>query len=157
MRTVNISEWKQALHDHSQLWCHNCPNPKGQSWTKGSAHNFEWKGAVSGKSILETHHLCGLCLEVSTTWKQPELRTSPAWVLHQSAPKVARRFGSGKQRGDPYLAQTLPTCSCRQAALSSLPLSLAVFSKECWNFMSPCSIHPLFFQVSYAPSFILLS
>lgn len=93
---MNISEWKQALRDHSQLWCHNCPNPKGQSWPKGSAHNFEWKGDVSGKSILETHHLCGLCLEVRTTWKQPELRRSPAWVLHQSAPKVARGFGSGK-------------------------------------------------------------
>lgn len=93
---MNISEWKQALRDHSQLWCHNCPNPKGQSWPKGSAHNFEWKGDVSGKSILETHHLCGLCLEVRTTWKQPKLRRSPAWVLHQSAPKVARGFGSGK-------------------------------------------------------------
>lgn len=112
-----------------------------QSWTKVSVHNFERKGAVSRKNHLENSSFMWFvsgsvyCLEV------PQ-KHSP--VLQHSAPKVAGGFGSGKQRGDSHLAHTLPTCSCRQASLSSLLLPLAVFSKECWNFMSSCSIHPLF-------------
>lgn len=154
--TVKIYEWRQGLEamparllwqsvtltagpdhsDRSQPQHHNCPKlNKGkcsQFWTEGSCfqenhlENSSFMWFVSGSVY---------CLEV------PQ-KHSP--VLQHSAPKVAGGFGSGKQRGDSHLAHTLPTCSCRQASLSSLLLPLAVFSKECWNFMSSCSIHPLF-------------
>lgn len=136
--------------DHSQPRHHNCPKLNkskcSQFWMEGSC--------FQEKIILRIHNLCGLCLEVCTAWKY---HRSPAQVLHHSAPKVGGGFGSGEQRRDSNLALTLPTCSCRQASLSSLPLPFAFVSKECWNFMSSCSIHPLFFQVSYAPSFVLSS
>lgn len=142
---MNISEWRQGQEaspvPSHLLWQSVTVQtpiaqlPKPQSWTKISAHIFEWKGAISRKNHLENSSFLWFVsasvyyLEVARATKKPS--TSPPPQCSQSSWRI------WEQTGDSYWAQTLPTCSCRQAALSSLPLPLAVFSQECWNFCLP--------------------
>lgn len=175
---MNISEWRQGLEPipvpTRLLW--QWPREQGptaatigsRDVTTAQTPKWQWPCTKMNKTKCSQFWMEGSCFQEKFSWKfiiyvvcvSPtpwKYHRSPARVLHHSAPQVAQGFGTGEQRGDSYLAQILPTCSCRQASLSSVPLPLAVFSKEWWNFRSSCSIHPLFFQVSYAPSFILSS
>lgn len=122
---------------HSQLPRHNCPDPKlnkskcSQFWMDWSCflEKSSWKFIIYMVCVWK-------CVLLGTTEVPQKPSPSPQSQCSSS------RWRIREQRGDLYLAQTLPTCCCRQASLSSLPLPLAVFSKECWNFMSSCSLHP---------------
>lgn len=115
------------------------------------------------KSKCSQFWMEGSCFQEKSSWKfifyvvcvwkcvLPEVPQKHSPVLHHSAPKVAGGFGSGEHRRDSHLAHTLSTCSCRQASLSSLPLPLAVFSKEAETLCLPA-----LFILCFTKSHVLL-
>lgn len=95
---------------------------------------------------------------VVCVWKcvLPEVPQKHSPVLHHSAPKVAGGFGSGEREGTTFSPHSLHLLLQTSFSFFSTTTTCCLLQRS-WNFMSSCSIHPLFYQVSCAPSFNLSS
>lgn len=94
-----------------------------QSSIKVNAHLFEWKGAVSRKTVLKIHHLYFVSrLMFGKYHKSPAARV----LLHHCAPKAAGGFGAGELREPISSPKLFPPAAADKASLFSLPLPLCL-------------------------------
>lgn len=94
-----------------------------QSSIKVNAHLFEWKGAVSRKTVLKIHHL----YFVSRLMFGKYHKSPAAWVLlHHCAPKAAGGFGAVDLREPISSPKLFPPAVADKASLFSLPLPLCL-------------------------------
>lgn len=98
---TGVLQFAVRLQHQNNIMQHR-DNDHAQSLIKVKAHIFEWKGAVSRKTVLKIHHLCFVShLMFGKYHKSPAAR----FLLHHCAPKVALGgFGGGEWRKDKYLA-----------------------------------------------------